>query len=78
MILADVEFLQEGQAALHKEHAGEPQQQAKLPRDRIAPIFSYLMFSSIFWVMLPSLLVKCNKWIIRHFLEYVIPPHVLL
>ena len=56
MILAEVEFLQEGQAAQHKEHAAEPQQQARPPRDRIAPIFVYPMFT-IVCVMLPSALL---------------------
>ena len=49
IILADVEFLQEGQAAQHKEHAAEPQQQARLPRDRIPPILSYIVFYSLYY-----------------------------
>jgi len=39
MIRADVEFLQEGHAAQHNEQAADPQQQAKLPMERIPPIF---------------------------------------
>ena len=47
MILADVEFLQEGAQAQHNEHAADPQQQARLPRDRIPPILIYYIFFSI-------------------------------
>ena len=39
MILADVEFLQDGHAAQHIEQAADPQQHAKLPMDSIPPIF---------------------------------------
>ena len=38
IIRADVEFLQDGHAAQHNEQAADPQQQAKLPMDRIPPI----------------------------------------
>ena len=42
MILADVEFLQDGHAAQHMEQAADPQQHAKLPMDSIPPIFLFL------------------------------------
>ena len=38
MILEEVEFLQDGQAAQHREKAAEPQQQARAPTDIRAPI----------------------------------------
>ncbi len=38
MSLAEVEFLQEGQAAQQREQAAEPQQQAREPTDRRAPM----------------------------------------
>ncbi len=41
IIRADVEFLHEGQAAQHSEHAADPQQQAKPPNDRIPPILPH-------------------------------------
>ncbi len=38
MSLAEVEFLQEGQAAQQREQAAEPQQHAREPTDRRAPM----------------------------------------
>jgi len=38
IILAEVEFLQEGHAAQHREQAAEEQQQARLPSDITPPM----------------------------------------
>ena len=38
MILADVEFLQDGHAEQQREHAAEPQQQAIPAKENIPPI----------------------------------------
>ncbi len=40
MILEEVEFLQEGQAAQHREQAADPQQQARAPTDKSAPMMT--------------------------------------
>ena len=40
MILADVEFLQDGHAEQQSEHAAEPQQQAIPAKENIPPILS--------------------------------------
>ena len=55
MILAEVEFLQEGAQAQHKEQAADPQQQARLPKDKIPPIF---VMSSVVPVYISSILLK--------------------
>ena len=46
MIRADVEFLQDGHAAQHNEHAADPQQQANPPMERIPPILQVLLLVS--------------------------------
>ena len=48
IILADVEFLHDGQAAQHSEVAAEVQQQARPPSERIPPILTLaLQFLSL-------------------------------
>ena len=47
IILADVEFLQDGHDAQHKLQAADPQQQAKLPKDIIPPILGWLCYVCI-------------------------------
>jgi len=44
MILAEVEFLQEGHAAQHREQAAEEQQQARLPKEIMPPILNFQLF----------------------------------
>jgi len=41
IILAEVEFLHDGQAAQHNEQAAEPQQHARLPSERIPPMTNF-------------------------------------
>lgn len=39
--LTEVEFLQEGHAAQHREQAAEEQQQARLPKEIMPPILNW-------------------------------------
>ena len=40
-VLTEVEFLQEGHAAQHREQAAEEQQQARLPKEIMPPILNW-------------------------------------
>ena len=41
IFLTEVEFLQEGHAAQHREQAAEEQQQARLPKEIMPPILNW-------------------------------------